>query len=438
MPNDGRDVSFTDQAVEEMYAEAERRSLERRRRRRQRGRPSRQTARRPLGELRSSTAGRRLVAIAAAIAALTVVGLVALWPGSLGHHRSVAFGGPTIAAKVAAVKTVRCAGPTAQACRQIVVVVHGAREPITLGPVSTTLPDLHHGSAVRIARVEPLPGQRALPAGSERYSFVGLDRRGGLLVLAIALLLAALVVVRLRGVLAGFGVILSVLVVTKFAVPAILDGRPAMLVALVASLAVMFTTVLLTNGLSAQSLAAVLGISATLAITCGVAAIAVHLVHLDGRTDELSQYLAQQNSHLSLQGIVLAGMLIGALGVLADTAVTQASAVMALRRANPDADALDLYRGAWAVGRDHLSATIHTLVLAYVGTALPLLLLMRSSAVSFSDAISTQDIAEPIAAAIVGCIALVSAVPLTTGLAAMLVSHVPPEALADAHAGHHH
>ena len=74
---------------------------------------------------------------------------------------------------------------------------------------------------------------------------------------------------------------------------------------------------------------------------------------------------------LSLQGVVLASMIVGALGVLADTAVTQASAVMALRRASPDTTASGLYRGAFVIGRDHLSATIHTLVLAYAGASLP-------------------------------------------------------------------
>jgi uncharacterized membrane protein len=92
---------------------------------------------------------------------------------------------------------------------------------------------------------------------------------------------------------------------------------------------------------------------------------------------------------------VLAGMIVGALGVLADTAVTQASAVMALRRSNPALSARALYGAALVVGRDHLSATIHTLVLAYAGALLPLLLIVAKLHMNTVDALNTQSIAEP-------------------------------------------
>jgi uncharacterized membrane protein len=136
--------------------------------------------------------------------------------------------------------------------------------------------------------------------------------------------------------LAALGAGLSVLLLVKFLVPAILGGEPALLVALVCSLAVMFITVTLTHGIGPQSIAAALGIGSTLLLTCLLAVLAVHLAHLDGQTDELSTYLQTVNRGISLQGTVLASILIGALGVLADTAVTQASAVMALRHPNPN------------------------------------------------------------------------------------------------------
>ena len=102
---------------------------------------------------------------------------------------------------------------------------------------------------------------------------------------------------------------------------------------------------------------------------------------------------------------MLAGLVIGALGVLADMGVTQASAVMALRRANPEQSAFQLYRGAFTVGRDHHVATTHTLVLAYVGATLPLLLVLRTTGAELTDALNTQDIAEPVIATLVGAMA---------------------------------
>jgi uncharacterized membrane protein len=110
---------------------------------------------------------------------------------------------------------------------------------------------------------------------------------------------------------------------------------------------------------------------------------------------------------------------------------------MALRRANPGLTALALHRRAFVIGRDHLAATIHTLVLAYVGAALPLLLIVQGSGLGLTDTINAQDLAEPIVATLVGSIALIVGMPLTTGLAALLISHIPADALGEAH-GHSH
>ena len=237
--------------------------------------------------------------------------------------------------------------------------------------------------------------------------------------------------------LAVVGVAISLAVVMEFLVPAILAGRPALLVALAASLVVTFVTILLTNGLGTQSLAGILGVSATLALTCGLGWLAVRFADLDGTT-ELDMLAVRAGSDvISLQGVILAGMIIGALGVLADTAVTQASAVMGLRRANPRYGPRTLYREAFVIGRDHLSATIHTLVLAYSGAVLPLLLVTQLGHVSGLDAVNGQSLAVPIVATIVGCLALIAAVPVTTGLAALLLSRIPADAL-PAHAHHHH
>jgi uncharacterized membrane protein len=244
---------------------------------------------------------------------------------------------------------------------------------------------------------------------------------------------------RWRGALALAGVGISLLLVTKFLVPAILEGSSPALVSLFGALAVMFVTLVMTSGLGAQTYAAALGIGSSLGLATLLGLLVVHQAHLNGYSSDLSIFLNQGGVNLSLQGIVLAGMVVGALGVLSDMAVSQASAVMALRRANPSQSMRELYRGAFSVGRDHLSATIHTLVLAYTGAALPLLLVLQSSNVALGDAINSQDVAEPIIATLVGGIGLVAAVPVTTGLAALLAARLPAGALPeDAHAAHHH
>ena len=314
------------------------------------------------------------------------------------------------------------------------ITVRGSAATVDLGP-STTAPSIAPGTPIRVSPVS-LPRVGSAPQ-QQQWQFVNIDRHGSLIWLAAVLLLLSLLVIRLRGLLAAIGVGLSLLLLVKFLVPAILAGESALLVALVCALAVMFITLILTSGIGPQTLAAALGIGSTLLLTSLSALFAVHFAHIDGRTDELSAYLATVSPNISLQGIVLAGMVIGALGVLADIAVTQASAVMVLRRTDAELGSRELYRAAFHVGRDHLSATIHTLVLAYAGASLPLLLITRSSGVGFADALSTQDIAEPIVATLVGCIGLVCAVPLTTGLAAVLVARVPSRALTGVHAHTH-
>jgi hypothetical protein len=389
----GGDETFD---ADEIWADADRRARERRERAQARARrrprtsdpvprPHSRTLRfrgatAEARHLAATPAGRILIGACAAIAALTVAGLVALWPGDEPRQGpSQAFGGATEPARILAVREVRCQGPTPQRCRQIVVAVGGSRSAITLGPVAAS-PLLERGQAIRVAPIRLPPG--ANPAGTEPYAFVDVDRQRSVVAMGAALALLALVLLWWRGLLAAVGVGLSVLLLTTFLVPALLQGRPAVLTALVAALAVMFVTLVLTNGVGAQTFAAVLGVTATLLLIAALADLCVALAHLDGRSNELSVLLSQQNRDVSLRGIVLAGMVVGALGVLADTAVTQASAVMALRRTDPRLGARGLYRRAFIIGRDHLSATIHTLVLAYAGATLPLLLVMRSSGVA--------------------------------------------------------
>lgn len=384
-------------------------------------------------------AGRLLVGSVAVIAVVTAVGLAVLWPrgGEAAGGADVgSLSTPTLPATVEATRLVPCGGPTDQQCLALTISVEDERVELSnLGPVENG-PALAAGDAIRVTKVELAPGTPPdVVAQTDPYAFVDVDRHGSVLVLAALLAVVGLIVLRWRGLFAVVGVALSVLLVAGFAVPAILEGRPALLVAVVGSLAVMFVTTVLTNGLGAQTLAAVLGITATVALAAGLAVAAVAFVSLDGRSSELSTLLAAQDAGLSLEGVVIAGMLVGALGVIADTAVTQASAVMALRRANPAYDARALYRSAFVVGRDHLSATIHTLVLAYAGGTLPLLLVLRSVEVRTVDGLNYQDIAEPIAATVVGCLALIAAVPLTTFLASRLVTHLPIEVVPEhAHA----
>lgn len=394
----------------------------------------------------ASRAGRALVGSVGAIFVFTVVALAVLWPRGDAAVGSDAAP-PTFMATVAQVREEPCPGQdaasagaaTRQQCRTIQVDPAGDGRPpasIDLGPADGGLA-LEVGDRVRMSENPPVEG---VPDDVDvaPYSLVGVDHTRSLLLAAALLGLLAVVALRGRGLLALAGVALSLVLLISFLVPAILAGKPPVLVALVGALAVMFVTLVLTNGVGAQTLAGALGISLTLVLTTALGLIAVRGTGLDGTGSELSIVLAQAAEGVSLEGVLLAGMVIGGLGVLADTAVTQASAVMALRRANPSLPARGLYREAVQVGRDHLSATIHTLVLAYAGATLPLLLVLQAGGTSAADTVNQTDIAEPILATIIGCAGLIAAVPLATGLAAALVARIPVASLPEDHHGHTH
>jgi uncharacterized membrane protein len=241
--------------------------------------------------------------------------------------------------------------------------------------------------------------------------------------------LVVLAFARWRGALSLAGLAVSLALVLVFVVPAILDGRSPLLVAMVGALAVALTTIPLAHGWGPKSVAAVLGSAASLILIALLAVLFTDLTHLTGLSSEEAIFLQIGNADVSLHGLLLAGMVIGALGVLDDVTISQASTVLALRRANPALPFRRLFRLALEVGRDHVSATVNTLVLAYVGAALPILLLFSAADLGVSEAANLEVVAKEIVATLVGSIGLIAAVPVTTALAALLALGEDPERL---------
>jgi uncharacterized membrane protein len=195
--------------------------------------------------------------------------------------------------------------------------------------------------------------------------------------------------------------------------------------------------------------AAVLGVLTALGITGLSAAYFIDLTHLTGFGSEEAMFLSlQADGAIDLRGLVLSGILIGALGVLDDLVITQASAVFELHLANPSLSFARLYKQSMRIGQDHVAATINTLVLAYTGAALPLLLLVSQGGERFGTFINREFVTEEVVRTLVGSLGLIAAVPLTTGLACLLVLHherlgrlrpfLGPFNLGDGHAHHHH
>jgi uncharacterized membrane protein len=226
-----------------------------------------------------------------------------------------------------------------------------------------------------------------------------------------------------RGVRSLIALALTLAVVVKLVVPLILAGYEPALVAIAAATGVTIVTFLLTEGARMTTVAAAIGTFVALALTAALAVIFDQLARFTAlRGSEDAVYLQGLGIHgLDLGGLILAGIIFGALGILDDVTVTQAATVDELHEADPRVSRLDLARRSMNVGRSHIAATVNTLVLAYVGAALPLIVLFAAGRQDPFLIVSSEVVAVEVVRAIVGSIGIVAAVPLTTAIAVMLV-----------------
>jgi uncharacterized membrane protein len=315
----------------------------------------------------------------------------------------------------------------------------GRRVSFTTGEAGPAV-ELDIGDRVRVYKNELPPQARIGGARVDPYSFSDFERGRPLLLLAGIFALLVIIGGRLRGARALLGLGVSLAIVLVFIVPSIVEGNSALEVALIGSLAIMLTTISLTHGLGIKTLAASLGTATSLFLTAALASAFTEVTHLTGlSSDEAVFVRATSGAEISLQGLLLAGMVIGALGVLDDVTVTQASAVMAVKHANPGLGLRPLLQSGLSVGQDHVAATVNTLVLAYVGASLPVLLIFSIGDTPFFDAVNLEAVSEQIVAMLVGSIGLIAAVPVTTALAAALATQISRERLArEQHLGHAH
>jgi uncharacterized membrane protein len=288
-------------------------------------------------------------------------------------------------------------------------------------PDSPTTPDLDGGDHV-VLTYEP----RADPGF--QYQFADRQRRSVLLWLAVIFAVAVIALGRLRGVAALVGLAASIVVLLTFVLPAILDGRSPVLVAVFGASAIAYLALYLANGFSTRTTVALLGTLAALGLTVLFASVFTSLAQISGFATEEALLVKIGDTGLDLSGVVLGGMVIGALGALDDMTVTQAASVWELRSANPQLPRRSIFRSAMRIGRDHVASTVNTLALAYAGAALPLLILFVQSRQSLGTVANSEVVATEILSALVGSIGIVASVPVTTWLATRVVgeARVPP------------
>lgn len=283
---------------------------------------------------------------------------------------------------------------------------------IQVFPESPSQPSFEQSERVLLAAT---PGG---PPGFE-YQFADRDRRGILLWVTLAFAFAVIALGRWRGLAALAGLGLSVLVILWLVLPGILNGAPPVLVALVGASVIAFGALYLTHGFRRLTDVALVGTLSALVLTALLSGLVLTLARISGFSSEEAIFLSFFEG-IDIRGLVLAGTVLGAAGALDDVTVTQASAVAEIWRANPDTDFQEVFRRGLAVGRDHIAATVNTLLLAYAGASLPLLVLFVISGQELAVVANSETVAIEIIRTLVGSIGLVAAVPVTTYLAARI------------------
>ncbi|WP_406428404.1 YibE/F family protein [Streptomyces sp. NBC_01589] len=383
-----------------------------------------------------------IAAVLIPFATAVVVGMVVLWPGGAPAHErtGVGFDRQTQQATVVNVDKVDCKDvnaaqtpatgntttPTGNAtpgqepglCEKATIeVTTGHDKGRTF--VEIVQPDaprqLHEGQGVIVAYAPDAPHDL-------QYSVTDVDRKVPMALLAGIFALAVVVVGRLRGVMALIALAVSFAVLTLFILPAILQGSNPLLVAVVGASAIMLIALYMCHGLTARTSVAVIGTLISLLLIGLLGSLFIDWASLTGNTDDSTGLIHGLYPHIDMSGLLLAGVIIGSLGVLDDVTVTQTSAVWELHQADPTMGARKLYRAGIRIGRDHIASVVNTLVLAYAGAALPLLLLFSIAQSSVGTVANSELVAEEIVRTLVGSIGLVASVPVTTVLAALVVS----------------
>lgn len=364
----------------------------------------------------------------------TVIGLVALWPSGeptraeLAAEQALPPGTTYPDGRIVEVETFDCGvDPSAppQTCATAVVEVLGGEgvgdfQRIDMPP-EVVAAGVSAGDTLVLAR-DPSA------EGGPTYAFYDYARDAPIIVLAVAFAVVVGLVARLRGLASLLGLAFAFFVLLQFMLPGLLTEEYPTLVSLVGSAAIMFVVLYLAHGFTARTTTALVGTLFGLTLVAVMGSLAVSAARLTGLTDEEAFTLQRFDPTLDFSGLVLAGVVVAGLGVLNDVTITQASAIWQLHEVSPEMTWRELYSRGMAVGRDHIASTVYTIVFAYAGAALPLLLLLEIYATPVWTLVTSAALAEEVIRTLVGAIALVLAVPVTTAAGAFFAKAADTQA----------
>ncbi|MGF6882155.1 putative membrane protein [Nocardia sp. GAS34] len=385
-----------------------------------------------------ATAAKVVVGLLTSIGVLAVIAAVVLWPSH--QHIDIPIpmqnGGGGAVQTQAGTVTVQDVGPcgspsngkvfddtpqpppnNSYSCGRSVVSIESGpdkgKHTLLEIPPGPDQPKLKVGDHIRVSRQND-------PSGTPNYAFEDYSRGLPLTLIVIFFVVVVVAVARWRGLRAVIGLGLAFAVLIEFMLPALLDGKPALPVAVVAGTLILYAVLYLAHGVNLRTSSALLGTLSAMLLATVLSWVTLKITHVTGLSQEDNTNVATYVQHVSITGLLLAGFIIGSLGVLNDVTITQASAAFELAAIDETHTRRDIFVAAMRVGKDHIASTVYTLVLAYAGGALPLLLLFSVAGRSLGDVVTGDAVAIEIARSAVGGVCLALSVPLTTVIAVLL------------------
>lgn len=259
--------------------------------------------------------------------------------------------------------------------------------------------------------------------GVDFFYIMDYYRADSILKLFIIFVILAVLVAGWKGASSVVGMGLSFVVIFKFIIPRILDGADPIFVSVLGACLIIPVSFYMSHGFSKKTTVAIVGTIISLILTGVLAGVFVDVLKISGFASEEAGFLSvEMGGNINMKGILLAGMVVSALGILDDITISQASIAYQLKKANPELGWVELNKEAMEVGRDHIASMVNSLVLVYAGASLPLLLLFVNNPHPFSEIINYEIVADEIVRTLVGSIGLILAVPITTVIASMVLS----------------
>ena len=369
---------------------------------------------------------RAVLAFVVGAGIATAVAVAALWPTGEGAAEAMANAdriGLVTDRFGATVREIRD-GPCSYSsddnpfyCRSVTVVLDE-------GPARGSVIALPEFDLAFAETAPPLAVDQKVIIGYEQatdfYFYADTDRRTPLAWLSALFAVFVIALGRRRGVLALVGMAVTLAVLVAFLAPSVLDGNDPLLVAVVAASAIAFVSLYLAHGFNSITTVALAGTLSALGLTLALSWAFFEFANFTGLATEEAMVLPLIAGGLDVASLILGGAVIGALGALDDVTVTQAALVAELQYRNPALTVRQLVASGIRVGREHIASTVNTLLLAYAGAGIPLLMLFAISSQSLVMVANSEIVAVEIVRTLCGSIGLVTAVPITTILAAVV------------------